>query len=147
MVALFNSMIEEIRQTFPDRKVDVKMKSLPAVYGDLALLKQVISNLLSNAVKFSGNRESSEIEIGSTQDENELTYYIKDNGTGFDMKFSHELFGVFRRLNNAEAYEGTGVGLALVKRIVDKHSGRVWAYSEPEKGATFYFALPANKIV
>ena len=147
MRALFNSMIEEARQTFPDRTVHVNMNSMPAAYGDLALLKQVISNLLSNAVKFSGKKDRSEIEIGSILGEKEMTYYVKDNGTGFDMKFSHELFGVFRRLNNAEDYEGTGVGLALVKRIIDKHGGRVWAYSEPAKGATFYFSLPANKVV
>ena len=145
MKALFNSMFEEVKQLYPERNIKISMNSLPKAYGDLALLKQVISNLLSNAVKFSGKMETSEIEIGSESEMNELIYYVKDNGTGFDMKYVHELFGVFRRLNNADDYEGTGVGLALVKRIIEKHGGRVWANSEPEKGATFYFSLPVDK--
>jgi light-regulated signal transduction histidine kinase (bacteriophytochrome) len=146
MPALFNSMIEEVRQIYPEREVITKMSPLGKAYGDLALLKQVISNLLSNAVKFSGKKPVSEIEIGSFNGEGEMSYYVKDNGAGFDMKYVHELFGVFRRLNNAEDYEGTGVGLALVKRIIDKHGGRVWAISEPGQGATFYFSLPVKNV-
>jgi PAS domain S-box-containing protein len=146
MQALFTSMIEETRQQFPEKNIVIKMNALPVAYGDLALLKQVITNLLSNAVKFSGKRTISEIEVGFERNNNEITFFVKDNGTGFDMQYSHELFGVFRRLANAEDFEGTGVGLALVKRIIDKHGGRVWAFSEPDKGATFYFTLPENKV-
>jgi len=146
MNALFNSMIEETRQLFPDRTVNVIIHPLIKAYGDLALLKQVIGNLLSNAVKFSAKMTTSDIEIGSTPGKDENIFFVKDNGTGFDMKFAGELFGVFRRLSNADEYEGTGVGLALVKRIIDKHGGRVWAHSEPGKGATFYFSLPLSKI-
>lgn len=146
MHALFNSMIEEVRQMFPDRKIQVSISPMPNASGDLSLLKQVLSNLLSNAVKFSSKKSSSEIRIGSESNTGEVVFYVRDNGTGFDMKFAGELFGVFRRLSNADEYEGTGVGLALVKRIIDKHGGKVWAESEPGKGATFYFSLPVSKM-
>jgi PAS domain S-box-containing protein len=146
MPALFNSMLEEIRQQFPNRTIQAKIDNMPSVYADLALLKQVLSNLLSNAVKFSSRAEITEIETGCSSVDSEHVFYIKDNGAGFDMKFATDLFGVFKRLENAGEYEGTGVGLALVKRIIDKHGGRVWANSEPSKGATFYFSLPVSKI-
>jgi len=146
MHALFNSMTEETRQLFPGRTTSVKVGTTAKAYGDLSLLKQVIGNLLSNAVKFSSGKEVSEIEIGSSMGNNEMIFFIKDNGIGFDMKYATDLFGVFRRLSNAEEYEGTGVGLALVKRIIDKHGGRVWAESERGKSATFYFSLPLSKI-
>jgi PAS domain S-box-containing protein len=145
MQALFISLIDETKQNFPDRTLALKVNSLPEAFGDLALLKQVISNLLSNAVKFSGKKEVSEIEIGSITGDVTLIFFVKDNGIGFDMKYAPELFGVFRRLHNADDYEGTGVGLALVKRIIDKHGGKVWAESEPGKGAIFSFSLPKSK--
>ncbi len=146
MKALFNSMLEEIRQQFPDKTIKCTINSMPAIPGDLALLKQVITNLLSNAVKFSSKQKTTEINAGYRDGGSEHIFFIKDNGTGFDIQFASELFGVFRRLNNAGDYEGTGVGLALVKRIIDKHGGRVWADSEPAKGATFYFSLPVSKL-
>jgi PAS domain S-box-containing protein len=145
MQALFKSMLEETRQLFADRTINAKINPMPKAYGDLGLLKQVISNLLSNAVKFSSKKSVSEIEMGYIPGTNEVIFFVKDNGTGFDIQFAVELFGVFRRLSNAEDYEGTGVGLALVKRIIDKHGGRVWADSEPGDGATFYFSLPVSK--
>ena len=145
MPALFNSMLEEIRQQFPERTIYSTINQMPAVYADLALLKQVLSNLLSNAVKFSSGQQITEIETGCSTEQSENVFYIKDNGAGFDMRFAADLFGVFRRLDNAVDYEGTGVGLALVKRIIDKHGGRVWAHSEPSKGATFFFSLPEAK--
>jgi light-regulated signal transduction histidine kinase (bacteriophytochrome) len=125
----------------------VEIKPLPAIEADLALIKQVISNLLSNAVKFSGKKEIAQIEIGSLNSSDDLSFYIKDNGTGFDMKYVHDLFGVFKRLDNAADFEGTGVGLALAKRIIDKHGGRIWADSEPGKGATFCFAIPKTNEI
>ncbi|HLO58281.1 MAG TPA: PAS domain S-box protein [Bacteroidales bacterium] len=145
MNALFNSMIEETKQLYPERQIKTSISEMPGAYGDLSLMKQVLLNLLSNAVKFSGNRECSEIEIKGSRNNEEICYYIKDNGTGFDMKYADELFGVFRRLNNAEGFEGTGVGLALVKRIIEKHGGKVWAQSEQGNGATFSFSLPDNR--
>lgn len=147
MQALFSSMVEETRQQFPERNISVEIKPLPAIEADLALIKQVISNLLSNAVKFSGKKEIARIEIGSLNYSDDPSFYIKDNGTGFDMKYVHDLFGVFKRLDNAADFEGTGVGLALVKRIIDKHGGRIWADSEPGKGATFCFAIPKNNEI
>jgi PAS domain S-box-containing protein len=142
MQELFISLIEEAKNAYPQYKIEVTMNNLPDVIGDLALLKQVISNLLSNAVKFSGRQPVILIEIGSEIEKQEVTYYVKDNGTGFDMGLYSRLFGVFQRLHNMEEFEGTGVGLALAKRIVDKHGGRIWAESEPGQGAVFYFTLP-----
>jgi PAS domain S-box-containing protein len=147
MNALFNSMIEETKQLYPERQIISLIREMPGAYGDISLMKQVLLNLLSNAVKFSGNRECSEIEIGGSRNNGEIYYFVKDNGTGFDMKYADELFGVFRRLNNAEGFEGTGVGLALVKRIIEKHGGKVWAQSEPGNGATFSFSLPDNRLI
>lgn len=142
MNALFSSMFEEVRQNYPGQEISIMISPLPKATGDLPLLKQVISNLLSNAVKFSGKNEKSEIEIGWFQESENVVYFIKDNGIGFDMKYAENLFGVFRRLSNSEAYDGTGVGLALVKRIVERHGGRVWATGVPNGGATLYFTLP-----
>ncbi len=142
MNELFKSLIDETRIAFPEHRITVKLEILPETSGDLALLKQVISNLLSNAVKFSGKQKISRIEIGHKTEKHETVFYVKDNGTGFDMHLYPKLFGVFQRLHNGDEFEGTGVGLALVKRIIEKHGGRVWAESEPGKGAIFYFSLP-----
>lgn len=115
---------------------------LPPAQGDLAMLRQVFTNLLSNAVKFSRRQPEPVVEVGSTDSGGETTYYVKDNGVGFDQKFSHKLFGVFQRLHSEEEFEGTGVGLALVQRIIHRHGGKVWAEGQPGAGATFYFTLP-----
>jgi light-regulated signal transduction histidine kinase (bacteriophytochrome) len=106
------------------------------------MIKQVWLNLISNAVKYSSHEKSPQIEIGYKNDERGHVYFVKDNGVGFDMQYSHKLFGVFQRLHSPEAFEGTGVGLALAKRIINKHSGDIWAESAPGKGATFYISLP-----
>jgi PAS domain S-box-containing protein len=123
-------------------KAGIHVGSLPAVEGDPALLYQVLVNLISNAIKYSGKKAAPEIVIGSSETEDEFICYVKDNGTGFNMAYVHRLFSVFQRLHNDNEFEGTGVGLAIVQRIIVKHGGRVWAEGEPDKGATFYFSLP-----
>jgi light-regulated signal transduction histidine kinase (bacteriophytochrome) len=113
--------------------------------GDRVLLEQVWVNLLSNALKFSGKRDRPVIEVGAISDEKEHTYFVRDNGAGFDPRYQSKLFGVFQRLHEAADFAGTGVGLALVSRIVNRHGGRVWADGKPGEGATFYFTLPKEQ--
>ena len=118
---------------------------LPAMVGDPALLKQVWVNLLSNAVKYTGKRENAEITAGATRRGDDVEFFVKDNGAGFDMKYAEKLFGVFQRLHQQEDFAGTGIGLANVRRIVMRHGGKVWAEAEVGKGATLYFTLPAGR--
>ncbi len=124
------------------REVEINMQQLPDCEGDPVLIKQVWVNLLSNAFKFTRKRKKALIEIGGRVQEDEIIFSVKDNGTGFDMRYAGKLFGVFQRLHPVEEYEGTGVGLAIVQRIVRRHGGRAWAESVLNRGATFYFALP-----
>jgi PAS domain S-box-containing protein len=142
MNALVKSVLEEVRRVYPDRIVDVEVGNLPDVMGDTAMLRQVWMNLLSNSMKFTKNETQPKIVVGSSVDEKENIYFVKDNGAGFDMKYASKLFNVFQRLHQADEFEGTGVGLAIVQRIVARHGGRVWAEGVPKEGATFSFALP-----
>ena len=119
------------------------IKDLPPADGDPSLIKQVMVNLLTNAVKYAKQRKTAVIEVGKYE-ENETIDDVKDNGIGFDERYADILFGVFQRLHSGEEYEGTGVGLAIVKRITERHGGRVWAEGKVNEGATFYFALPEN---
>ena len=134
-------------QDTKDREIVWRISPLPRVEADFGLMRQVLANLISNALKFTKNRVPAEIEIGSTQSGPQVTVFIKDNGAGFDPRHADKLFGVFQRLHRQDEFEGTGIGLAIVARIIHKHGGRVWAESEPEHGATFYFTVKAAQEV
>ena len=140
-------VIEEIAKDLPpERIIQWRTGELPEVTGDRAMLRLVLANLISNAVKYSNKTESALIEVDALPEENgSQTVYVRDNGTGFDMKYVDKLFGLFQRLHSSEEYEGTGVGLANVRRIIGRHGGRTWAEGELHKGATFYFTLPLIK--
>jgi light-regulated signal transduction histidine kinase (bacteriophytochrome) len=120
-----------------------KIAELPPAECDPILIKQVFQNLIANALKFTRPRECAVIEIGHLQENGESIIFVRDNGVGFNMKYKDKLFGVFQRLHRAEDFEGTGIGLATVQRIIRKHGGRVWPEAELDKGATFYFTLAA----
>ena len=128
------------------RAVEFRLQPLPPVDGDAALLRVVFVNLLSNSLKYTRSCETAEIEIGATADPDlqGVTYFVRDNGVGFDMRDAEKLFGIFQRLHHAHEFEGTGVGLATVRRIVERHGGRIWAESAPEEGTTFFFTVPAS---
>lgn len=142
MNRLFREVWEELRIIDPNRLLNLKMDQLPPGMADRALIRQVITNILTNAIKFTKNRDAAMIEVGGHTKENENVYFIRDNGIGFDMQHYDKLFTVFQRLHSDADFEGTGVGLAIVQRIIQRHGGRVWAESEKDKGATFYFTLP-----
>ncbi len=140
---LAREVIEELRDEWNGRAVEFVVEDLPPCSADHPLLKQVFLNLLSNALKFTRHREETEIRIGFTEASGETVYFVRDNGVGFDMDKSDSLFVAFHRLHKPGEFEGSGVGLALVRRIVERHNGRVWAESEMNKGATFYFTVGA----
>jgi PAS domain S-box-containing protein len=141
MSALARELLEEIHLNWPDVEFVADICELPEAWGDLTLVRQLLYNLLSNAVKFSRNAREARIEVGSFELDGQRGYYVKDNGVGFDMKYYHKLFGVFQRLVSEEQFEGTGAGLAIVQRIVQRHGGKVWAESESGQGASFFFTL------
>ena len=142
---IFKEVFNEIPGSAIKDKVKINISKLPVVKGDKALLKQVAANLISNAVKFSSKVENPEINISAVTENSMAVFCIKDNGVGFDMNYSGKLFGVFQRLHKQNEYEGTGVGLAIVKRIINRHGGKVWAESELNNGSSFYFSLPLFK--
>ena len=141
MEELVEAVIREIGQ-LNKLKPDIKIKSLLPLYADCGLMYQVFMNLISNAVKYSGKKEHPEIEIDSRMEKGQVIYSIKDNGVGFDMKYAHKLFGVFQRLHNDDVFKGTGIGLAIVQRIITKHGGSVWADAKTNEGAIFYISIP-----
>jgi PAS domain S-box-containing protein len=138
---LVHQAIESLEEEQKGRNINLSIGELPTCQGDPALLRQVWVNLLSNALKFTRRRGITQIEIGCLKKDSEQVYYVKDNGTGFDMQYTERLFGVFQRLHSAEEYEGSGVGLAIVQRVISRHGGRIWVEAEPDKGATFYFVI------
>jgi signal transduction histidine kinase len=139
---LVHAAIRDLRQDLAGRDIQWIVNDLPEVQADPTLLRQVMLNLIGNAVKYTRTRTHARIEIGSRPAETESVIFVRDNGVGFDMRYAQNLFGVFQRLHRAVDFEGTGVGLANVRRIIHRHGGRTWAEGEVEKGATFYFSLP-----
>ena len=141
-----NALVGHVRQELiaqeVNRKIEFTVKPLKEVHGDLSMMRQVWINLISNALKYSRKQEVSRIEIGCKTEDNHTVYYIQDNGVGFDMKYSDKLFGVFQRLHKVEEFDGTGVGLALVHRIISRHGGKIWAEAQINEGATFFFFIP-----
>jgi PAS domain S-box-containing protein len=138
------SIIDEIKISFPERTVHFDAGPILPAMGDGSMIHQVLMNLLRNAVKFTKNKEEAMIEIGSRGERDKNIYYVKDNGVGFDMQYANKLFGVFQRLHSEEQFEGTGVGLAIVQRIIHRHGGKVWAEGKENEGATFFFTLPKD---
>jgi PAS domain S-box-containing protein len=135
------AVIDELRSEFADRPVEIEIGRLPSCQADAVLLKQVFTNLLSNAIKYTRGRNPAVIKVGCRKDDDGSAYFVRDNGAGFDMEYAHKLFQVFQRLHSTDQFEGTGVGLAIVHRIIQRHGGRVWAEAQVDKGATFYFTL------
>jgi signal transduction histidine kinase len=147
MDAAVRAVAAELRESSGDRRVELRIGRLPPSVGDAALLRQVVLNLLHNAFKYSRGADPAVIEVGSHDADGETIYFVRDNGVGFDMTYARRLFGVFQRLHGESEFEGTGVGLALVRRIVERHGGRVWGEGVPGEGATFSFALPKAAVV
>ncbi|HEY9508489.1 MAG TPA: ATP-binding protein [Verrucomicrobiae bacterium] len=141
---MVQNVLRELSLEIASRDIEWKIESLPPAEGDANLIHQVLSNLVRNALKYTRPRKPARIEIGATSNPSEITFFVRDNGVGFDMKYAHKLFGVFQRLHRASDFEGTGIGLANVRRIVNRHGGRAWAEGEIDAGATFYFTLPKN---
>ncbi len=143
------ALVEETRATLaPEshgRNIEWRIGPLPTIRGDANLLRTVLMNLLDNAMKYTRRRDPARIEVGCRQEEGETVCWVADNGVGFDMRYAGRIFGVFQRLHRAEEFEGTGIGLASVRRIIERHGGRVWAEGEVDRGATFYFSLPAGE--
>jgi PAS domain S-box-containing protein len=142
MNALVKDVFEELKKAVPKRKIELHLQKLPDSRADINTLRVVWTNLLSNAIKYTGAKDIAVIEVGSKVEDNQTIYYVKDNGIGFDMKYIDKLFNVFQRLHSIEEFEGTGVGLANVRRVIERHGGKTWAEGKDGEGSTFYFTLP-----
>lgn len=142
MNKVIEDVLSQINPSVINRKIEWKISRLPDIYGDYNLLRQVWANLMENAVKYTCTREKAVIEIAYTESDKETVFHIKDNGVGFDMAYADKLFGVFQRLHSSSEFDGTGIGLANVKRIISRHGGKTWADAEPDKGASFFFSIP-----
>jgi light-regulated signal transduction histidine kinase (bacteriophytochrome) len=145
MTQIVKNLSDDVGKQESGRNIQFSLHALPQITADPTAITQVWENLISNAVKYTANREVATIEIDSQVTRDEVVYFIKDNGSGFDMKHYEKLFTAFERLHSNSEFEGTGVGLAIVQRILDKHGGRIWAESEKDKGTTFFFSLPKNE--
>jgi light-regulated signal transduction histidine kinase (bacteriophytochrome) len=135
-------VVGNLRRSWPDRRVDVRIEAGLKCFADAGLMRAAVENLLGNAWKYSARVDPARIEVGAIDANGRRTFYVRDNGAGFDMKDAHRLFAPFERLHKASEFEGTGVGLAAVHRIIERHNGRIWAESQPGRGATFFFELP-----
>ncbi len=142
--SLAKNVYNEFNQDTEGRNIDFTVEDLPKTNADRALITQVLTNLIGNSIKFTREKENAKINIGFKSDNEDNIYYVKDNGAGFDMKYYDKLFGLFQRLHSQEEFEGTGVGLSIVQRIISRHGGRVWGESEVGNGATIYFSIPKN---
>ena len=144
-----NKLVAEARRSLePDlegREIEWRIEELPPAFGDAAMLRQTLVNLISNAAKYSRPRPQAQIDVFAEHRNEETVYTVQDNGVGFDMAYAPKLFGVFQRLHRPEEFEGTGIGLAIAQRVVERHGGRIWAEGALDRGATFHFALPDLK--
>jgi light-regulated signal transduction histidine kinase (bacteriophytochrome) len=147
MAQALEEALAPLRAEADGRKIEWSVSSLPTVTGDEALLREVWANLVGNAIKYTSGRSPARIDVGARSggDIDEFVFFVRDNGVGFDMQFADKLFGVFQRLHAMDEFEGTGIGLASVKRSITRLGGRVWAEAEVGKGATFFFSLPGRK--
>ena len=145
LTELARAVVDELRRSADVEGMDVIVDPLQPTRGDRTLLRQVLANLIGNAFKFSRGRPHPQIEIGARREGQAVVYFVRDNGVGFDMRYADKLFGVFQRLHRADEFEGTGVGLALAQRIIQRHGGRIWADGKVDGGATFFFTLPAER--
>jgi light-regulated signal transduction histidine kinase (bacteriophytochrome) len=138
---LAEEVVNELKGQHSQRHLRFTLKPLPRVHGDRGLIRQVLVNLLDNSIKFTKHREEAKIELGSYPEGEETVHYVKDNGTGFNTKYADQLFGVFKSVHSRDKYGGTGVGLAIVQRIINRHDVQIWAEGKLDEGATFYFKL------
>jgi light-regulated signal transduction histidine kinase (bacteriophytochrome) len=146
LAQLLKAILADLHLDLQGRQISWTIATLPEVYGDPAMLRQVFMNLVTNAIKFTSTRPIATIEIGvDRRSASEAVIFVRDNGVGFDMQYAPKLFGVFQRLHRADEFEGTGIGLANVRRIVHRHGGRTWAEGRPDQGATFYVSLPTKR--
>jgi signal transduction histidine kinase len=137
---LARGIADELQAQYPAARI--ALAALPIVDGDATMLHQIMQNLIGNALKFSAGRTDARVEAGWREENGERVFFVRDNGAGFDPRYADRLFGMFQRLHSEKEFPGTGVGLAIVKRLVERHGGRIWAESEPNAGATFSFTLP-----
>ncbi len=144
MKQVVTDALSQIKASYTNRKIDWEISPLPEIYGDYSLLRLVWMNLLDNAVKYTQNKKKAVIRVGYKDIDGEYVFHVKDNGVGFDMKYAEKLFGVFQRLHSSSEFEGTGIGLANVQRIILRHGGRIWAEAKPDKGASIYFSIPKD---
>lgn len=145
MQTMANSVYDDLVNEADKERIEFRLQNIPETYGDFAMMQQVWVNLISNALKFSSSQPKPIIEVGYKTEDEENIYFVKDNGAGFDMAYSDKLFGVFQRLHHTREFEGTGVGLAIVRRIILRMNGRVWAEAKVNEGATFYFTMPVRQ--